>query len=601
MKSVKRKKVSCIILLSILLIPQLFGQVEANVKDFGAKGNGKTNDRDAIDRAIDYVNSKGGGTVIVEGGTFLSTTIHFKSNVTLLIKRNAQIKAAKFGFDIPTNTKGHTFDNSCKGTGNTLQDFGHTSYKNALFYGRGLKNIGIKGEGKFDWKTGKSPDGSKKLHVECKGLVSGNCHKKGEGDKGICFVESENIRIENLVWDGGGHFVLWIKDCDNVIIRNGWFDGERDGFNIGDCRDVLVEYCYVQGFDDALCLKSGYSNKKLLSCERNVFQHCIAISDCFALKFGATESFGGFNDIRYSDIDIYESGKGAIGFMCFNGADAKNVLFEDIRIHSKVNVPVVFEQGSSSKHPDPKRKGVPGTFENITLRNITGKNFDNKAWPLIINGNSRKKIVNLTIENMTIKLSGGGSKNNNHNPSRASWSGNGRNYPSAGLYVRNAKRMNLRNLNFDFDHHDSRDIVVIENSVDTIIGKITKKNASSNTMVQLWNSSGSKVCSDATGMGISGSVSTVACPAEFPIVTPEPPRFMTGPTSTPVPSKSLGDVNGDGNISIVDALTIAQFVVGLNPSNFDESVADVNCDGSISIIDALLIAQYYVNILDKFC
>ncbi|MBN2536448.1 MAG: hypothetical protein JXB88_26425 [Spirochaetales bacterium] len=62
-----------------------------------------------------------------------------------------------------------------------------------------------------------------------------------------------------------------------------------------------------------------------------------------------------------------------------------------------------------------------------------------------------------------------------------------------------------------------------------------------------------------------------------------------------------GDVNNDGNIDIVDALLIAQFYVGLEPSNFDESKADANCDGSIDIVDALLIAQYYVGLINEFC
>ena len=65
---------------------------------------------------------------------------------------------------------------------------------------------------------------------------------------------------------------------------------------------------------------------------------------------------------------------------------------------------------------------------------------------------------------------------------------------------------------------------------------------------------------------------------------------------TPVPVNN-GDVNNDGMIDIVDALLVAQYYVGLNPSNFNSSVADVNCDRSIDIVDALLIAQYYVGLL----
>jgi len=60
-------------------------------------------------------------------------------------------------------------------------------------------------------------------------------------------------------------------------------------------------------------------------------------------------------------------------------------------------------------------------------------------------------------------------------------------------------------------------------------------------------------------------------------------------------------VNNDNNINIIDALLIAQYYVGLNPQNFDQSKADANCDNSITIIDALLVAQYYVGLVTKFC
>ena len=67
------------------------------------------------------------------------------------------------------------------------------------------------------------------------------------------------------------------------------------------------------------------------------------------------------------------------------------------------------------------------------------------------------------------------------------------------------------------------------------------------------------------------------------------------------PYKSVGDVNSDGEIDIVDALLIAQYYVGLDPSDFNSAAADTNYDGNIDIVDALLIAQYYVGIIPGLC
>jgi hypothetical protein len=71
--------------------------------------------------------------------------------------------------------------------------------------------------------------------------------------------------------------------------------------------------------------------------------------------------------------------------------------------------------------------------------------------------------------------------------------------------------------------------------------------------------------------------------------------------SVEVTDVTLGDVNGDGVIDIIDALLTAQYYVDLDPAGFIPENADTNCDGTIDIIDALLIAQYYVELINSFC
>src|SRR5437588_11546785 len=54
-----------------------------NVMSYGAKGDHRTNDAGAIQKAIDACAGSGGGTVYFPAGNFLSGTIILKSNVTL--------------------------------------------------------------------------------------------------------------------------------------------------------------------------------------------------------------------------------------------------------------------------------------------------------------------------------------------------------------------------------------------------------------------------------------------------------------------------------------------------------------------------------------
>jgi hypothetical protein len=94
-----------------------------------------------------------------------------------------------------------------------------------------------------------------------------------------------------------------------------------------------------------------------------------------------------------------------------------------------------------------------------------------------------------------------------------------------------------------------------------------------------------------TGSGIE-LISIESGPTRLPTATP---------SSTPVPTGILGDVNTDGTITIVDALMTAQYYVNLDPAGFYAAAADVNCDGGVSIVDALVIAQKYVGLINGFC
>ena len=54
----------------------------------------------------------------------------------------------------------------------------------------------------------------------------------------------------------------------------------------------------------------------------------------------------------------------------------------------------------------------------------------------------------------------------------------------------------------------------------------------------------------------------------------------------------LGDVNGDGNITAVDARLVLQSVAGLKELTAKEQeAADVNGDGNVSAVDARAILQ----------
>ena len=59
----------------------------------------------------------------------------------------------------------------------------------------------------------------------------------------------------------------------------------------------------------------------------------------------------------------------------------------------------------------------------------------------------------------------------------------------------------------------------------------------------------------------------------------------------PIPEFSIGDVNEDGDRSIVDAVLVQQSLAGMNVS-INENLADVDRSGDVTIVDAVLLQQF---------
>jgi len=96
---------SIAITLAIALAMQMSGHARAQstpptgiqspITEFGAVGDGKTLNTTSIQKAIDQVASKGGGTVVVPEGVFLSGSVFLKAGVNLHLDKDAVIKGRR--------------------------------------------------------------------------------------------------------------------------------------------------------------------------------------------------------------------------------------------------------------------------------------------------------------------------------------------------------------------------------------------------------------------------------------------------------------------------------------------------------------------------
>lgn len=87
--------------------------------------------------------------------------------------------------------------------------------------------------------------------------------------------------------------------------------------------------------------------------------------------------------------------------------------------------------------------------------------------------------------------------------------------------------------------------------------------------------------------------------AAEPTTKPVPPTQPTTaqPATEPSGNAVYGDVNGDGDITVVDATLVQKHVVQLETLSADKQIlADVNGDNTISVVDATLIQKYIVQL-----
>src|SRR5262245_34031133 len=192
-----------------------------DVRAYGAKGDGRTLDTSAVNKAIETAAAAGGGTVAFPPGNYLCYSIRMKSNITLFLDQGATIIAAdqpqagQPGYD---NFEPNIFGDL------VYQDFGHSHWRNSLIWGEQLENISILGPGRI-WGRGLLRDGGT---------------TQGQGNKSISLKWCRNVNLKDFSVYQGGWFVLLATGVDNLTISNIRIDTNRDGFDIDCCRHVQV-------------------------------------------------------------------------------------------------------------------------------------------------------------------------------------------------------------------------------------------------------------------------------------------------------------------------------------------------------------------------
>ncbi|WP_243347853.1 glycoside hydrolase family 28 protein [Parabacteroides sp. FAFU027] len=450
-----------IVLILSLVALQLQASPFYNVKDYGAKGDGKTIDSPAINKAIETAAQSGGGTVIFPAGTYASYSVRLKSNITLQIEAGATLLAA-----YPENGIG--YDAAEPNDFNKFQDFGHSHWQNSLIWGENLENITICGQGLINGY----------------GLTRGESRLPGVGNKAVSLKLCRNVVMRDLKMLNCGHFALLATGVDNMTIDNLLIDTNRDGLDIDCCRNVRVSNCSVNSpWDDAIVLKASYGlgffrdteNVTITNCYVSGYDRGSVLNGTFQrdepqapdqglvtgrIKCG-TESSGGFRNIAISNC-VFERCRG-FALETVDGGVLEDIVVSNLTMRDIVNSPIFLRLGARLRSPE----GTPvGRMKRITIDNVNVYNADSR-YGCLISGLPGHYIEDVKLSNIRILYKGGGTAEQ----AKLTPPESEKLYPepwmfgiipSSSFYIRHAKNIEVKDVEVSFMQPDYRPSIQLD-------------------------------------------------------------------------------------------------------------------------------------------
>jgi polygalacturonase len=485
LSTMRRRLTGAFVALAVVVAPAgVANAASFNVKDYGAKGDGRAIDSVAIDKAIAAASAAVGGVVEIPPGTYLSRSIHLRSNVTINLQQGARIVASGSGIDAPEPNPNSRY-----------QDFGHSHFRNALLWGENVENVHFTGKGVID--------GANKLET-------GENIPAGKGDKMLSLKFCKNVTITDVTFREAGHFAIITNGCDGMKLDRITVDtpDDRDGINFINSSNVELSNSTIVSSDDAVAFKSDYATGRTSPSENNVVRDStIRSTENNAIQFGS-ETCGSFRNIQFRNLDVTGASKAGLGMVSMDGAVIEDVLYDNIRL-TRTASPIFLHIGDRGRCP-----GNPptGKIRNITYRNITGTNLTaprdipgDPEYASTVSGRPDSKITGLTFDHVRLTVPG------NHKESDASRvppevSGE---YPprifgarpAFGFWLRNAVDVKFVDSTIEFEKNDGRPAFTTDSVSGISLTGVTVERSTGSSDLLWRKSSGVSVVDSATTDG----------------------------------------------------------------------------------------------------
>lgn len=407
--------------------------------DFGAVSDGKTLNTDAFARAIDALSAKGGGTLNVPSGIWLTGPIIFKSNINLHLEGGSLIL---FSPDPDLYPVIHTVYE------------GYEAYRAmSPIYGEGLENVAITGDGAIDgngaaWRAVKrdkmTPEqwkrlvasggivkddyawypgedyiaGSRFTHDQLKALSREEAEqiKRFVRPVMLKFVKCKNVYLQGVLFQNSPAWNLHPLMCENLIIddvyiKNPEYAMNGDGLDVESCKNVIIYRSTLDVGDDAICIKSGKDEdgrKRGIPTENVIVKDCRVFQGHGGFVVGS-EMSGGVNNVSVTDCQFIGTDVG-LRFKSTRGRGGvvENIFIDNINMIDIREEALLFDLyywvKNAPKTIPPVDETTP-QFRNITINGVSA--FDS-GMSVKFNGLPEMHIENVKLTNSIFTAVNGG-------------------------------------------------------------------------------------------------------------------------------------------------------------------------------------------------
>lgn len=295
------------------------------VTEFGAKGDGVSDDTPAIQEAIDRCSAAGGGRVILEAGhTFISRTLTLKSHVDFHLESGAMLKASTHFVEY--------YEEKIREAGRNLteEDFPYEERPfHSLLYCKDQEHVTISGAGCVDGNESMYYKKVRQYHIT--GAKYPRLHL-------LIAVGCRHLTIKDTVFQNSGCWTIHPIGCDDVLIQgirilNDLKMENCDGIDPDHCKNVRITNCHIVSGDDCIVIKNTKEYRAYGNTENIIISGCTLCATSAAIKIG-TEGVTDFKNILIENCTITKSNRG-ISLQIRDGGSVERLICHNLLIDTR--------------------------------------------------------------------------------------------------------------------------------------------------------------------------------------------------------------------------------------------------------------------------